>query len=256
MGEGLVRGLVSAGTVSPDRLIATDVRPERLDNLAGRFGVRVTADNRAAVSASAVVVLAVKPQQMAGLLAEVADLASRKLFISIAAGIPTGRIERELGGKPRVVRVMPNTPAQIGAGALALCRGSYATERDLELAEGMMRALGATVRVEEAAMDAVTALSGSGPAYVYLMAEAMIRAGVDVGLTEELSRKLALQTVLGAARLMASSVEDPAELRRRVTSPGGTTEAALKVLQDGRLVDLFSDAIRAAAARGRELSGT
>ncbi len=257
MGEALIRGLQAAGTMKPEQIIITDVREDRLEILSKAFGVRTLTDNAAAVTAANIVLLAVKPQHMTKVLAGFRDaVTGDKLLISIAAGIPTSKIESVLGGAPHVVRVMPNTPALVGAGAAALCKGRHATDDDLETAEAILGAVGTTARTEEQYMDAVTALSGSGPAYIFLVAEAMAKAGIEVGLSEHVSRTLTQQTILGAARLMVESGELPAELRRRVTSPGGTTEAAIKVMNDHKLTEIFIEAIKAATDRGRELSGS
>jgi pyrroline-5-carboxylate reductase len=257
MGEALIRGLLTAKTIMPSQIIATDVRPERLGDLAKTFGIRTTDDNVKAVANADIVLLAVKPQQMSAVLAPL-KLATtvRKVFISIAAGVTTARIESELGGKARVVRVMPNTPALVGAGAAALAKGACATDDDLATAELILGAVGITVRVEERLIDAVTALSGSGPAYVFYVTEAMIKGGVAAGLDEALARKLAIQTVYGAAKLLEESGEEPESLRRKVTSPGGTTEAALKVMGERKLAEIFAEAIKAAEQRSRELSGS
>ena len=257
MGEALIRGLLTAKTIMPSQIIATDVRPERLGDLAKTFGIRTAGDNVKAVADADIVLLAVKPQQMSAVLAPLKSAAIvRKLFISIAAGVTTARIEGELGGKARVVRVMPNTPALVGAGAAALAKGSNATDDDLATAEAILGAVGITVRVEERLIDAVTALSGSGPAYVFYVTEAMIKAGVAAGLDEALAKKLAIQTVYGAAKLLVESGEEPDLLRRKVTSPGGTTEAALKVMGERKLTEIFTEAIKAAEQRSRELSGS
>ena len=257
MGEALIRGLLAAGEIKPERIIITDIREERLGTLSKAFGVRTSTDNAAAVAASDIVLLAVKPQQMTHALAGFRDqMTGDKLIISIAAGIPTTKIEGALGGAPHVVRVMPNTPALVGAGATALCKGRHATDNDLAIAETILGAVGTTARTEEQFMDAVTALSGSGPAYIFLVAEAMTKAGIEVGLSEHVSQMLTRQTILGAARLMVESGELPAELRRRVTSPGGTTEAAIKVMNDRKLMEIFVEAIKAATQRGHELSGS
>ncbi len=255
MGEALVRGLLAKGAMAPHQMVAADVHPHRLEFFSDSFGVSVTPDNAAAADAADIVLLAVKPQQMSAVLAGLRPVISRqKLVVSIAAGIPTARIERELGDTTRVVRVMPNTPAQVGEGAAALAKGQHATDADLEVADAILSAVGSTVRTEESFLDAVTALSGTGPAYIFLIAEAMIRAGVEVGLEEELSRKLTIQTVVGAAKLLRESGEHPAELRRKVASPNGTTAAAMKVMEEGNLVELFVEAVKAAARRSRELS--
>jgi len=256
MGGALIQALLRAGTVTNDQLIATDVAPGRADYLAKSFGIRAQTDNAAAVDAADIIFLAVKPQQMSEVLEGFkSKVSNSKLVISIAAGVPTKRIESELGGNPRVVRVMPNTPAIVGAGMAALCKGEHATAEDLATAEEILGAVGMTVRTEERFLDAVTALSGSGPAYVFYVAEAMMRAGVEAGLTEDMAKKLTIQTVVGAAKLMSKRGADPAELRRKVTSPGGTTEAALKVMRDRQLTEIFVEAVKAAEKRSRELSG-
>ena len=257
MGEALIRGLLAAKTVMPSRIVAADVRPERLGELAKAYGIRTTDDNAKAVAEADIVLLAVKPQQMSAVLAPLKSAnADRKLFISIVAGVTTARIEGELGGKTRVVRVMPNTPALVGAGAAALAKGANATDDDLATAESILKAVGITARVEERFIDAVTALSGSGPAYVFYMTEAMIKAGVAAGLDADMAKKLAIQTVCGAAKLLVESGEEPESLRRKVTSPGGTTEAALKVMSERKLAEIFAEAIKAAEQRSRELSGS
>lgn len=254
MAEALIRGLLAAGTVTPSQIIAADVRPERLDYIHRTYNVCTSRDNAQAAQRADIVVLAVKPQQMSSVLSSLHPSESA-LIVSIAAGFTTARIERELGGSPRVVRAMPNTPALVGAGATALCKGRFATEEDLSAAEKLLNAVGIVVRVEETAMDAVTALSGSGPAYVFLMAEALVSAGIEAGLSEPVARQLAIQTVCGAGRLLAESDESPQQLRRKVTSPGGTTEAALRVMTERGFATILADAVQAAVRRSRELSG-
>jgi len=257
MGEALIRGLLAAKTVPSSRIIAADVRAERREHFMSSVGVQAINDNAEAVKAADIVLVAVKPQQMSEVLAGIKSaMSDSKLVVSIAAGVTTARVERELGGRVRVVRVMPNTPALVGAGAAALAKGANATDDDLTTAERILGAVGIVVRVEESLMDAVTALSGSGPAYVFFVTEALSRAGVAAGLDEALAKKLAIQSVSGAAKLMVESGEEPESLRHKVTSPGGTTEAALKVLGEGKLVDLFARAILAAQKRSRELSGS
>ena len=257
MAEALIKGLLATHTIGPAQLIATDVRPERLAELAGKYGIRTRAANTAAVASAGIVVLAVKPQQMSDALASIRPaLAPAALVISIAAGIPTARLERELGGTVRVVRVMPNTPALVGAGAAALAKGRHATDEDLATTETILRAVGTAVRVDESLLDAVTALSGSGPAYVFLLTEAMIEAGRQVGLPADVARQLAIQTVHGAGQLLVQGGESPEVLRKKVTSPGGTTEATVKVLTDRQWPAIIHEAIAAATQRGRELSGS
>jgi pyrroline-5-carboxylate reductase len=248
MGEALIRGWLAAKTVAAHQIIACDVRADRLEYLKQTFGVR------SGPAPADVVVLAVKPQQLTDALVALRSLPPA-LYVSILAGVTTGRIERELGGQPRVVRVMPNTPALVGAGAAGICPGAFAREADVALVEQLFRAVGVVVRTEERLMDAVTALSGSGPAYIFHVAEAMIAAGVAQGMSEVMAKRLTVQTIFGAARLLAEGGESAATLRQKVTSPGGTTEAALKVMSERKLMEIFRDAIAAATKRGRELSG-
>jgi pyrroline-5-carboxylate reductase len=256
MGGALIHALLKNGTVTKDQLIVTDVALERTEYFAKSFGIQAHCDNVAAVDAADVVFLAIKPQQMSEVLAGFkSKVGNSKLVVSIAAGVTAARIERELGGRTRVVRAMPNTAALVGAGAAAVAKGAYATDDDLTVAETILGAVGICVRVEERFIDAVTALSGSGPAYVFFVTEAMIKAGVTAGLSKDLAKKLAIQTVYGAAKLLVEGGEEPESLRRKVTSPGGTTEAALKVMSERKLAEIFAEAILAAEKRSRELSG-
>ncbi|MCZ7591403.1 MAG: pyrroline-5-carboxylate reductase [Kiritimatiellae bacterium] len=253
MAEALVKGLCNAGVPSHS-IATTDPRAERLEYFKTTYGVGASSDNAEAATGADTIVLAVKPQHISEVLASLRGVAPDALYVSIAAGIPTARIEKELSGRPRVVRVMPNTPALVGAGVSALCAGAHATTADLERAESLLRAVGATVRVTESQMDAVTAVSGSGPAYVFRVMEAMEQAGVELGLSSEVTRELVLQTFLGASKLAVESGRAPQLLREQVTSKGGTTEAALKVLNERDLVGVFSEALSAAARRARELA--
>ena len=253
MAEALIRGLLANHTVTARQLIATDVRPDRLEMLHKIFGIQTVADNATAARQADVIVLAVKPQQMSAVLANLAP-PPVALLLSIAAGIPTSRIETELTGQPRVIRAMPNTPALVGAGAAAISAGKFASPEDWMVAETILQSVGLVVRVDEPNLDAVTALSGSGPAYIFLVTEALIQAGVTEGLAPEVAQRLAFQTVLGAALLLREGREGPAELRRKVTSPGGTTEAAIRVMLERKLPEIFSEAIAAAAKRSRELA--
>lgn len=248
MGEALIRGLLAAKIFEPAQISATDIRADRLDYLKQTFGIKT------GVTTADIIVLAVKPQQFTAALSSLRPHPVA-LYLSILAGVTTGRIERELGGQPRVVRVMPNTPALIGAGAAGICRGAFATDADLATAEKIFGAVGIVVRTEERLMDAVTGLSGSGPAYIFHVAEAMIAAGVAQGLSADVAKRLTTQTILGAARMLVESGESPAALRQKVTSPGGTTEAALRVMSERKVMELFHDAIAAATRRGKELSG-
>ena len=254
MAEAFIRGLLAKQVVAPRQVIAADVRPDRLELLRRQFSIHTESDNAAAARQADVVVLAVKPQQMSTALATLGTQPAT-LIISIAAGITTARLECELGGRARVIRVMPNMPALVGVGAAALCAGQFALPEDLQTATEILQAVGIVVPVEEKDLDAVTALSGSGPAYVFLVTEALIQAGTAAGLAPAIARRLAIQTVAGAGRLLAESTAEPAELRRQVTSPGGTTEAAVAVLLERQLPEIFREAVVAAVRRSRELSG-
>lgn len=255
MAEALIKGLVAEGVLKATQITATDVRPERLSELSIRFGIHTSADNAAAVADADAVILAVKPQQMAEVLAGMkAAMPRSTLVISIAAGKTCATFEAALGEGTHVVRVMPNTPALVGAGASAVCRGCWATEDDLATAAKLLGAVGLVVRTEEAMMDAVTALSGSGPAYVFYLAEAMLEAARRLGLDPDIAKQLTAATIGGAARLMSESPEPPSVLRERVTSKGGTTAAALAVLNDRKVHDAVVEALMAAAARSKELS--
>jgi pyrroline-5-carboxylate reductase len=256
MAEALVHGLRKTGVCEPAGITVTDVREDRLQYFRAAFGVAATGDNRVAVAAADVVVLAVKPQVMGSVLREIAaSLNKQALVISIAAGVPSRRIEEALGGTPAVVRVMPNTPALVGAGASAMAPGRWAGEEHLRWAGALMRAVGLVVPVDESDLDAVTAVSGSGPAYVFYLAEAMLEAARRLNLDEAKAQALVYATVEGAAKLLKESGVGPAALRERVTSPGGTTAAAVEVLNNRSVFDSVVEAIQAAAARAGELAG-
>lgn len=244
MGEALVGGLLAAGW---DGLGVVEKIPARREDLAARFPqVRVLGDPEPADGA----VLAVKPGDVA---AACAALAGTKRVLSIAAGIPLATLETALGAGTAVVRAMPNTPALVGAGAAAIAAGTGAGEDDLAWAESILGAVGTVVRVPESLLDAVTGLSGSGPAYVFLVAEALIEAGVLAGLPRDISAALATQTLVGAARLLVETGETPEALRAQVTSPGGTTAAGLHALEAAGVRAAFLDAVQAATRRSREL---
>lgn len=254
MAEAIVSGMIAGSFCAAQKLVMTDIRPERLAGLEKEYGVQTSQTNEAVQNAE-IVVLAVKPQVLSDVLKEISpNLNSETLVISIAAGIPIAQIENELGGARRVVRVMPNTPALVGHGASAIAAGSLADEADLEVTEAILDCVGLTVRVDEKDMDAVTALSGSGPAYVFYLLEGMLAAAEDMGLDKTTARRLALKTVEGAARLMADTGEDADVLRARVTSKGGTTEAAIHTLNDGNVKGSIIKALKAAKARSEQLS--
>jgi pyrroline-5-carboxylate reductase len=254
MAEAIVSGMVTAQFCAPEKIIMTDVRPERLADLENEYGVSISTDNSVVKNAE-IVVLAVKPQILADVLKGIAPvLRSETLIISIAAGIPTAKIEAALSGKRRVVRVMPNTPALVGQGASAIAAGTHADEADMEVTEAILGCVGLTVRVQENDLDAVTALSGSGPAYVFYLIEGMLAAAEKMGLDKETARRLALKTVEGSARLMADSGEAADALRVKVTSKGGTTEAAIRSLDEAGVKNAIVLALLAAQIRSVELS--
>jgi pyrroline-5-carboxylate reductase len=252
MASALIHGLLASQTSQPERLLASDVRADALAALSGRHGIATTQDNAQACRAD-VIVLSVKPQVMPALLSELAPhLAESSLVLSIAAGIPLALIESQLPGR-RVVRAMPNTPALVGAGATAIAPGRLAGPADVALARAIFESVGVVVETPEAQLDAVTALSGSGPAYLFYLAEALIEAGEAVGLPKDIASTLALQTVYGAAKLLHDGGEAPAELRRKVTSPGGTTQAGVTALESLDVKGAFKACVQAARDRSEEL---
>ena len=256
MARSLAGGLIADGC-DPANITLSDPHAEDLEQLQGRLGVHASRDNAAAVATADVVILAVKPQVMHSVAAEItaAVQQTKPLIISIAAGIREVDLSRWLGAGSAIVRTMPNTPALLQSGATGLYANAQVSPAQHDLAESILRAVGLTVWLEdEAQMDAVTALSGSGPAYFFLMMEALQEAGVTLGLAPESARLLALQTAFGASRMALESDEDAATLRQRVTSPGGTTEQALQTLEAGGLRQLMTKAVQAAAQRSRQLA--
>jgi pyrroline-5-carboxylate reductase len=256
MAGSLINGLVSDG-YDPSGIVAADPNAAQLAALARRTGVRTTSDNRAAVAGADVLILAVKPQALQAVARGIAPAvqAAQPLVISVAAGIREAALQDWLGGGVALIRTMPNTPAMIGAGATVLHAGPAVRPEQRDTAESILRAVGLTRWVDdEAQLDAVTALSGSGPAYLFLVMEAMEQAAVALGLPVDTARLLTLQTALGAARMAIESDEEPATLRRRVTSPGGTTERAIATFEEGGLRQLFAAALTAARDRSVELS--
>jgi pyrroline-5-carboxylate reductase len=249
MGEALLGGLLSAGWAEPDDLVVVEPVEQRRDELARQYPGVGLSDQPVAAEG---VVVAVKPDQVESVCASLAGLGIGRL-LSIAAGVTLARIEAAAPGLP-AVRAMPNTPALVGAGAAAIAGGTFASAGDLDWAEGILGSVGTVVRVKEPLLDAVTGLSGSGPAYVFLVAEALIEAGVLAGLPRDVSRDLTVATLLGSARLLDETGEDPAALRAAVTSPAGTTAAGLRVLEDRATRAAFIAAVAAAADRSRQLA--
>lgn len=256
MASSLVGGLIADGW-DPASIRVADTSAQQLERLSQRFPVTTTTDNRAAITQADVIVLAVKPQSMQAVAQQLADDINQQqaLVISIAAGIRESTLRTWLGADTAIVRTMPNTPAMVQSGATALFANPAVNEEQRSIAESILRAVGVAIWVDdEALMDAVTALSGSGPAYFFLFMEALQKAGCELGLPARTAHLLTLQTAFGAAKMALESTEDAATLRRRVTSPGGTTERAISVLQDGGFETLVSKALQSAAARSRELA--
>jgi pyrroline-5-carboxylate reductase len=253
MGETLLSGLVRAGR-APETLLVGEKRRERAEELHERYGVEVV-DNRTAARRSATVAVVVKPQDMGLLLDEIADeLRPGQLLVSLAAGVTTSFIESRVPEGVAVVRVMPNTPALVDEGMAAISQGSHCDEEHLVEAESLMGSTGRVVRVPERQQDAVTAISGSGPAYLFFVVEAMIEAGVHLGLPRTTATELVVQTVVGSAKLLRETGEHPTVLREQVTSPGGTTAAAVRELEDHKVRAAFLTAMEAARNRSRQLA--
>jgi pyrroline-5-carboxylate reductase len=254
MGEALIQGLLQGKTLAAAGCRVYDVLPDRLAYLKKTYGVQAAATPGAAVGPSGVVILAVKPQQVPkALTALLPSWSAEKMLISIAAGVTLDQLAAPFPSPPRLVRVMPNTPALVKAGISALCKNEAAREEDFHLAESLFRAVGDTVRLEESLFDAVTGLSGSGPAYVFVILEALSDAGVKVGLPRPVASKLALETVYGSSRLARETDRTFGQLKEMVTSPGGTTIAGLHQMEKAGLRGILMDAVEAATRRSREL---
>jgi len=267
MGEAFAGALIRTEIVSPTMICMSDVSTDRLDMMAKTYGINVTSDNFALFSDCDIAVLAVKPQQMTPVLSEIAGhkdytVRDRKLVISIAAGFPIRKIENilypQLNEQQReklpIIRVMPNTPALVLSGMSGMSPNRHADADDIRITRTLLEAMGKVIEFEEEKLDAVTALSGSGPAYIFYMIEAMTEAGIQTGLGADDAAIMTLATMEGAIRLMKERNESPASLRRKVTSPGGTTEAALKVMENNKFKQCIIDAVAAAARRSKELS--
>jgi pyrroline-5-carboxylate reductase len=253
MAEAMIKGLIAAGAVAPEQLVVSEPRADRRKEIGARYGVVVHGDNREAAAGADILLLAVKPQILDKVLGEIEPRMHKDaLVITIAAGVPTAMVEAKLGDR-RVVRAMPNTPALIGLGATVVCAGEHATEDDLEAAKRIFDSVGMTVVLDETLLDAATGLSGSGPAYVFLIIEALSDAGVKVGLSRYNAQELAAQTLLGAAKLLIDTGEHPGRLKDMVTSPGGTAIAGLHTLEAGGLRTTLINAVEAATNRSREL---
>lgn len=254
MAEALVRGLLQAGLFRAQDILASDIKEERLRLFRESFGVETYHDNAEVAKRAGILLFAVKPQDMGSVLEGLAPLLDEtKTLISIAAGVPIALIAEKLQKKARIVRVMPNTPALMLEGAAGLAKGEYATTEDLEIALRIFQAVGKAVVVEEKLLDAVTGLSGSGPAYVAVVIEALADGGVKMGLPRDVALLLSAQTVLGTARMILETQKHPAELKDMVASPGGTTIAGLHALEQGGLRAALISAVEAATRRSQEL---
>lgn len=254
MAEAMIGGLIRGKHVAASKIAASDPRKERIEELRAQFGIDVTTVNREIVERSGLVVLSVKPQIMDKILREVGEhMKPGTLVVSIAAGVDTETIEAAVGDGVRVVRAMPNTPALVGAGATAIAAGKHASDTDLATAKALFDAVGITVELDESQLDAVTGLSGSGPAYIFLILEALSDAGVKVGLSRRNATRLAAQTVMGSAKMLIDTDEHPGKLKDMVTSPGGTAIAGLHTLEEGGLRTTLINAVETATKRSREL---
>ncbi len=256
MGEAIIKGLLQAGLVPAVNIAATDARADRLQQVATQYGIRAVASNPALVAEADVVILAVKPQIMRAVLKEIAGAVDRsKLLISIAAGVPVASLRDGLGESTRLIRVMPNTPALVLEGVTAIARAEGLEAGDLEIAQELFGAVGRVVVLDEDALDAVTGLSGSGPAYVAIVIESLADGGVKMGLDRATAMTLATQTVLGSARLILETGTHPGQLKDMVSSPGGTTIAGIAALEEGGVRRTFISAVERATLRSRELGG-
>jgi pyrroline-5-carboxylate reductase len=255
MGEALVSGLVCAKATALENIICTDISEAKLETIADKYKVRTTSDNVAAIKGSDIVIYAVKPQILAAVLKETAEcLDMDKLIISIAAGVPLAAIESSLNKDLRLVRVMPNIAAFVKESATAIAAGKHASQDDIDLAKAVFDSVGSSVFIEEnILMDAITGLSGSGPAYIFLIVDALADAGVKMGLSRDDALFLSSQTVLGAAKLLLDTKEHPGQLKDRVTSPGGTAIAGIHTLEKGGLRTTLINAVEAATTRSKEL---
>jgi pyrroline-5-carboxylate reductase len=254
MAEAMIRGLLRGGDSRPEEISASGPREERMRELHEKYGIGTNTANRLVLDGAELVILSIKPQIMSRVLDEIADaIPAQALVISIAAGVPISSIEARMRDSTRVIRSMPNTPALVEAGATAISRGAHATERDLQDARRIFDAVGITVVLDESQLDAVTGLSGSGPAYIFLILEALADAGVKVGLSRRTAQLLAAQTVLGSAKLLIETNEHPGLLKDMVTSPGGTAITGLHTLEAGGVRTTLIDAVEAATKRSQEL---
>lgn len=254
MGEALCRGIIEAGLSDTNHIMVSDALMERCKYLTADIGIKTTQNNKEVVTFADVVILAIKPQLMNDVLNQLKnDITNRHLVVSIAAGIPIRFIESRLKEGTRVIRVMPNTPCLVASSATAFASGKYATETDAKFVHTVFNAVGKVFRLDEKYLDAVTGLSGSGPAYVYMFIEALSDGGVKMGLPRDVSTTLAAQTVLGAAKMVLESGQHPAQLKDAVTSPGGTTVEGISKLEDCKFRSAIINAVEAATLKSKKL---
>jgi pyrroline-5-carboxylate reductase len=255
MGEALIRGVINSGLVKPDKISASDIDEKKLNSMEAELGITVSSDNKQTLEQSDIILLAIKPQIIRNVLLGMKDavVVKKHLFISIAAGVPIATLAGELPAGTRVVRVMPNICATVGEAASAICPGDTATKSDMETVSEIFNVVGETVVVGEHLMDAVTGLSGSGPAFVFMIIEALADGGVHQGLDRATAQKLAAQTVLGAAKMTLETGQHPGELKDMVTSPGGTTIHGIEALEKNNVRSAIMSAVIAASKRSKEL---
>lgn len=255
MGQAIIQGIVSSGLIQRNRIFVTDAEKNKASLVKAKFKANIEQSNRQLVKNSDIIILAVKPQVMDLVLSEIKDEVTRdKLFISIAAGITTRYIEKKLGAQAKVIRIMPNTPALVKESMSLICRGRKAAAADLQTTEKIFNALGKTAVTREDLFDAITAIGGSGPAYYFYLSEILIDLAKEQGLNKDLAQKMVKQTLLGSAKLFNLSKDDAQTLRKKITSKGGITEAAFKVLKNKKVREIFEKAISSGVKRSKELS--
>lgn len=254
MAQALIGGMLKRKVILSDRIAASDVKPERLTLLKEKTGISISSRNISVLESSDIVVLAIKPQIAQTVLEEISHQTQNKVIVSIVAGLPTIAIQNILGDKTAIVRVMPNTPALVGEAMTALVFNEHVSPKDRKLVQTMFESVGQVVEVEEEQLNAITAVSGSGPAYIFQLAEDMIVAAVRAGLSESLAHVLVTQTIIGAGMMLKTNEHSAQELRINVTSPGGTTEAGLRIMHAKGFSEIIASAIEAAKVRAEELS--
>ena len=254
IGSILLQAMLREGLLSPKRVRATVSHADKAEKLAQEFGVQVGTDNAAAIRGADIILVALKPQQIGAVLTSLREeIKSNQLLISVAASVPTAYMEERLAAKVPIVRAMPNTPSMLGSGMTGICKGAHATPAQLELAQAMFNTVGRTAVVEEKHMDAVTGLSASGPAFIYIIIESLAEAGVKVGLPRDLATLLAAQTTMGAAQMVLETGQHPAQLKDGVTTPAGCTIDGILELEEGKLRVTLIKAVVKAAHRAKEL---